>query len=77
MERVFALANKHRAFSEFCSEKEIIVDLDADDWLIGNQVLKLINNVYQADADRWVIYFSNIFWETNQPKISNFGFIPK
>ena len=70
------MVNKHQAISEFCSEEDIILDLDADDWLIGNQVMKVINNAYQSHSDKWVIYFSSIFWEITQPSISSFGFIP-
>lgn len=32
----------------YCQEGDIVVDIDADDWLIGNQVFQLVNSVYQA-----------------------------
>ncbi len=33
---------------DFCLDGDIIIDLDADDWLIGNQVFQLVNSIYQA-----------------------------
>jgi hypothetical protein len=31
----------------YCDENDIVIDLETDDWLIGNQVLQLINSLYQ------------------------------
>lgn len=37
------------------------MDVDADDWLIGKQVFKIISALYQ-NADTWAIYFNNIIY---------------
>lgn len=45
----YALYNRDVAFDKYCNEDDIILDLDADDWLIGNQVFQLINALYQSN----------------------------
>jgi hypothetical protein len=42
------LYNRNFANTNFCDENDIIVDLDADDFIIGKQVFQLINSIYQA-----------------------------
>lgn len=32
----------------YCGENEIVLDMDADDWLIGSQVFQLVNTLYQT-----------------------------
>ena len=44
---VGALANKDRIIRKYCKEGSVIVDIDADDALVGRQVLKVLNSVYQ------------------------------
>ncbi len=43
-----ALFNRHYANIYYCQDEDIVIDLDSDDWLIGNQVFQLVNSVYQA-----------------------------
>ena len=43
-----------------CEERDIIFDIDADDSLIGRQVLNIINSLYQR-TEKWFIYSNNIF----------------
>jgi hypothetical protein len=31
----------------YCGKNDIVLDMDADDWLIGSQVFQLVNSVYQ------------------------------
>jgi hypothetical protein len=38
-----------------------VLDLDADDWLIGNQVFQVVNALYH-DSSLWACYFNNIFY---------------
>ena len=47
-ERSFSLANKIQAITEGCSEEDIIVDIDADDFFIGTQALNVLNSLYQS-----------------------------
>ena len=46
-----------------------MIDVDADDWLIGNQVLQLVNTLYQQPIKEtsisktpWALYFNNIIY---------------
>lgn len=62
-----ALYNRNFAIMEYCNEDDIIVDMDADDWIIGKQVFQMVNSIYQAGhfyngkrEDLWLAYTSNI-----------------
>lgn len=46
---------------KYCKSGEIVLDVDADDWLIGNQVFKIINVLYQ-DNELWACYFNNLIY---------------
>lgn len=77
-----ALKNRHIGTMKYCQDGEIVVDMDSDDWLIGNQVFQLINTVYQKGNmykgekyDVWQAYTTNIaFWFI--PFIAETGQIP-
>ena len=43
-----ALYNRHYGNIEHCPEDSIIVDVDTDDWVVGKQVLQVVNSIYQA-----------------------------
>lgn len=43
-----ALYNRNFAIMDYCGEEDIIVDMDADDWIIGKQVFQLVSSLYQA-----------------------------
>jgi len=47
-ERVGALANIYQSIHDYCSDEEIVVSLDGDDWFYDTQVLKRINQVYSS-----------------------------
>ncbi len=78
-----ALKNRHIGTKKYCYDGEIVVDMDSDDWLIGNQVFQLINTVYQKGNiykgekyDVWQAYTTNIaFWYI--PFIAETGQIPE
>lgn len=55
-----AFENKDVEIKEYCEEGDIIVDFDVDDLLIGRQVFKLVNSVFQ-DENNWVMYSSYFF----------------
>jgi hypothetical protein len=38
-----------------------VLDLDADDWLIGNQVFQIVNSLYR-NQNLWACYFNNIIY---------------
>ena len=59
-ERVGALANIYRA-GQACSDEKIIITLDGDDLLAHENVLALLNIVYQ-DPKVWITYGCDIRW---------------
>ena len=48
-----------------------MLDIDADDELIGRQVMKLMNALYQS-SDQWLIY-SNFIWPINGKYTAGFS----
>lgn len=56
-----ALYNRNAAIKDICRKGDIIIDLDSDDWLIGNQVFQIVNSIYQ-NSDVWACYFNNIVY---------------
>lgn len=49
-----ALANNYQAIMS-CKGREIVVEVDGDDWLYCDQVLAYLNKIY-SDPDVWVTY---------------------
>ena len=45
-ERVYALANRNKGIRHYCNREDIVLDVDADDSLIGKQVFKFINAIF-------------------------------
>lgn len=50
--------------------------MDADDWIIGNQVFQLVNSLYQSGHsykgnhyDLWSLYFGHILYQPHCPCI--------
>ena len=61
-----ALGNKYLMIANHCEEGSIVFDVDADDLLIGRQVMKVMNALYQS-AGSWFIY-SNYVGEKKKKK---------
>ena len=59
-QRVYSLANRHKAITQYCHEDDIIVDIDADDELIGSQVLKFFNALYHQNPQAWLVYSNTV-----------------
>ena len=53
-ERQYHLANQYYAIHP-CDGNEIVIIVDADDWLIHNKVLEHLNKVY-SNSDVWMTY---------------------
>ena len=51
---------------DLCEEGSVVLNIDADDQLIGRQVMKLLNALYQSSS-KWFIY-SN-FVAGQRPKL--------
>lgn len=58
--RVGALANDYRAIHS-CTDDEIIVILDGDDWFAHDNVLKIINEAYDS-GEVWLTHGKFIRW---------------
>lgn len=61
------LFNKYFGVKNYCSPGDIVLEIDADDYLVGRQVFQLINSVYQLGnhfngtrEDIWAAYFNHI-----------------
>lgn len=55
---MYALANRNKGIREYCPEHSVILDVDADDAIIGRQAFKFINSVYH-DPEVWM--FNSVF----------------
>ncbi len=59
------MKNRHDSIVKYCSEDDIILDVDADDQSVGNKVFKLLNTLYQRNKDAWVIYLNHFYRDRN------------
>lgn len=71
--RAGALANNYKAIW-LCNPREIVVELDGDDWIENPHVLQYLNKLYQ-DPDVWMTYGQFIYhpdsiigWTAEVPK---------
>lgn len=62
MKRIYALGNRDKAIRQYCHDDDIVIDVDADDTLIGSQVFKVVNSVYQ-DPDIWQLNSVFIYFD--------------
>lgn len=60
IKNVGSLGNKELMVRNYCEHDDIVIDLDADDSLVGSQVLQLLNTLYQS-TNYWFIYSNNFF----------------
>ena len=63
-QNIASLGNKVLMVHKHCKEGSIVFDMDADDSLIGRQVMKLINACYQS-SDAWFIYSNYLHFNRN------------
>lgn len=54
-----ALPNIYKAAHEFCKPYELLIIVDGDDELIGKQVFKFFNVVFQS-KNVWLAYSNHI-----------------
>ena len=62
-ERIYSLGNRYKAVTQYCKEDEIVIDMDADDELIGCQVIKLFNMLYQSKEEVWLAYSNHLTYD--------------
>ena len=60
-----AFANKDSGIKENCNPGDIVLELDADDYLIGRQVFKTINAIYQQNKS-WLAYSNFLIYHPDQ-----------
>ncbi|MBS0648528.1 MAG: glycosyltransferase family 2 protein [Verrucomicrobia bacterium] len=63
--RIGALGNVYKGIW-LCKPYEIVVNLDGDDWLLDENVLKKLNDIY-ADPEVWVTYGQFIYYPCGSP----------
>lgn len=56
--RVYALANRNLGIRKYCNNNSVVLDVDADDAIIGRQVFRVVNAIYH-DPDVWM--FNSVF----------------
>jgi len=56
-EKKYKLKNFYECVQDFCSEEDIIVELDGDDWLANKDVLKILESKYREE-ECWLTYGS-------------------
>lgn len=64
---VGALANKDSIIRKYCEKGSIVVDVDADDALIGRQVFNVLNSVF-GNKDVWFAYSNHVVFEDKYPE---------
>ena len=77
-QRLYALANRNAGIRNHCEEDDIIVDIDPDDVILGQQAFKFINSIYQ-DPNIWIFYTNYVFWSSkyDEPSEGISGQIPR
>ena len=55
----------------FCDQDDIVIDVDSHDFLVGRQVLKLVNALYHRKPETWVLYLNNFSFQGIKPKVSS------
>lgn len=54
--RVYKLANLYSAINNYAQDSDIIIEIDGDgDYLLGNKVFEMLNNIYKSNAI-WMTY---------------------
>jgi len=53
--RRYKMENQYHCIYELCNDSDIVIELDADDWLLGDQVLEYLNKVY-SNPNIWLTY---------------------
>lgn len=76
--------NRHYACSLICQDGDVIIDLDTDDYLIGNQAFQLANAVYQAgnqvdgkNEEIWGLWMNFLVFGGEYPKPLVYGPVDK
>lgn len=53
-----ALANRNQGIRKYCHKDSIVLDVDADDAIIGRQAFRFVNAIYH-NSDVWM--FNSVF----------------
>lgn len=79
--QVYSLKNRYDSLVNHCSEDDIVLDVDADDELVGNKVFQLVNTLYRRNKNVWAVYLNHFYREYDskgnpEMKDTNLGQIP-
>ena len=67
-QHIGSLANHRYFIRKYCNPEDIVLIVDADDYLIGAQTLKIINHAY-LDPQIWFVYTRYIYSYNNHEKL--------
>ena len=59
-QNIGSLGNKDFMIRNHCKSGDIVIDVDADDSIVGRQAFNVINALYQS-TNNWFIYSNNLF----------------
>ena len=60
VDKTGALGNRDLATRKICKNDSIIVEIDADDYIIGRQVFNVYNTYYREHPETWFMYSNYI-----------------
>lgn len=55
LQHIGMMGNMHMYIKNYCGENDIVVICDTDDNLVGTQVFKILNSVYE-NPNYWYVY---------------------
>ena len=67
-QNIGSLGNKDFMIRNHCKSGDIVLDIDADDSIVGRQVFNVINALYQG-SDNWFVYSTYLFKRTNRQRV--------
>jgi len=68
-ERRYKMANMYRAY-HLCNDRDLLIELDGDDWVCHNDVLARYNEIY-SDPNVWMTYGHYSKWPNGEPQYMN------
>ena len=45
--RIYSVGNKNKMIRRYCKSEDIVFDIDADDFILGKQLFKVLNSIYE------------------------------
>lgn len=61
LQGITSLGNMYFWTQKFCGEDDIVVNVDADDAVLGTQAFKILSSVYE-DQNIWYVYSNHLIY---------------